>query len=554
SLVSSGFLLLASQPHVREYVEMTKHARDAHEAMLDQETGLRGWLATGDRVFLEPYDSGRSTVHDALQQLLQGAQGDAPLTDEVVAMLLAGGRWRAWATRAADLHVTAAQRQDGTLTAFLLEGKRLFDHYRAAEKRSTDLLRSRRNAAMRHERDTLLLVLLVNLATLTAAAVLAVRRRRTTDATVVEPIDHLLVTIAAMRDGDLRAQTPHTRVHELDQVGAALHQLATALDVAHAEAEVREQRLGTLAARLATVVRVGREITGSLSVRYVSDTVTTAAAELIGAPITLWGRDEDSHLVVRRRSCDTRDAAIPTDLPVPPLVLASAANARPRSQDGSSAYPLVLGGTVVGVLEAARADLDAETTQVLEALLSTAAAALESAHLHSTARELADVDALTRLPNRRRFETDAEDEWERCRRSGRPLSLIMLDLDHFKRLNDEHGHLLGDQALQSVSAAVAAALRGSDTAYRYGGEELVVLLRDTSLSEAAVVAERIRAAVASVVIADHPGLAVTCSAGVAERNGGMGHHSQLVAVADAALYDAKRAGRNRVATEPVPAT
>jgi diguanylate cyclase (GGDEF)-like protein len=341
-------------------------------------------------------------------------------------------------------------------------------------------------------------------------------------------------------------------VSELDQVGEALRELATALDVAHADADLREQRLASLAARLATVVRVGREITGSLSVRYVADTVTTAAAELAAAPITLWGRNDDHALVVIRRSCDPRDAAPPTDVTVPPVVAATATDARLGRDASMSAYPLVLGGTVVGVLEVDTPELDAETTQVLEALLATAAAALESAQLHTATRELADIDALTRLPNRRRFEADAEEEWGCSRRYDRPLSLVMLDLDHFKFLNDEHGHLLGDRVLQTVCTVVAGSLRSSDTAYRYGGEELVVLLRETPLAEGAMLAERIRDAVASMVFPDHPGLAVTCSAGVAERTGGMGHHADLVAIADQALYDAKRAGRNRVAAAPMP--
>jgi diguanylate cyclase (GGDEF)-like protein len=122
----------------------------------------------------------------------------------------------------------------------------------------------------------------------------------------------------------------------------------------------------------------------------------------------------------------------------------------------------------------------------------------------------------------------------------------MLDLDHFKRLNDEHGHLVGDQVLREVASAIAGALRTSDTAYRYGGEELVVLLRETGLEEAAKVAERIREAIAGVVLPDRLTVTVTASAGVAARQATMSHYTELVAAADQALYDAKRRGRNRV--------
>ena len=220
--------------------------------------------------------------------------------------------------------------------------------------------------------------------------------------------------------------------------------------------------------------------------------------------------------------------------------------------DGARAYPLVLAGMVTAVLEVRTATVDPDTEQVLHALLSTAAAALESAHLHSTARELADLDGLTQLPNRRRFEIDVDAEWERCRRYGRPLSLVMMDLDHFKRLNDEHGHLLGDEVLRAVARAVESVLRSTDTAYRYGGEELVVILRETGLEEASTAAERLREAVGSVTLPDSPRVKVTTSAGVATRHTGMNHYTDLVAEADEALYDAKRRGRDRVVTARGP--
>ena len=185
---------------------------------------------------------------------------------------------------------------------------------------------------------------------------------------------------------------------------------------------------------------------------------------------------------------------------------------------------------------------------MLEAMLSTAAAALETSRLHSAARELAHIDGLTQLPNRRRFETDLGEEWERCRRYGRPFALVMLDLDHFKRLNDEYGHLVGDQALRAAADGIRHVLRTSDTGYRYGGEELALLLRETPLREAVAVAERVRVAIEKVRI-DDSAVRVTASLGVAERRVGMVSAEELVSAADAALYTAKHTGRNRVVAD-----
>ncbi|MET0861766.1 MAG: GGDEF domain-containing protein, partial [Microbacterium sp.] len=153
--------------------------------------------------------------------------------------------------------------------------------------------------------------------------------------------------------------------------------------------------------------------------------------------------------------------------------------------------------------------------------------------------------ALTRLPNRRRFDVDIEAEWDRCRRYGRPLSMIMLDLDHFKALNDEHGHVYGDEVLRATSSALTEVMRTSDTAYRYGGEEFAILLRETGLEDAEAAAERLRDTVAALETA-RAGVRVTASFGVAERAGTMSHHTELVAKADTALYAAKNRGRDRV--------
>ena len=234
------------------------------------------------------------------------------------------------------------------------------------------------------------------------------------------------------------------------------------------------------------------------------------------------------------------------------MVLSAAADVAPATSGRQRAYPLVLAGMVIGVLEVGTDVVDEDIEQVLSSLLSIAASALESARLHSAARDLADVDGLTLLQNRRRFEIDIDAEWERCRRYGRPMSLVMMDLDHFKQVNDRHGHLIGDQVLRQVASAVKDALRTTDTAYRYGGEEIVVLLRETGLADATGAAERLRLAVAAVTLAEHPEVTVSVSGGVAARHPTMSHHSVLVGQADKALYAAKRLGRDRVEVDGDP--
>ena len=549
SLATSGYLILVSQPRLANYVQLAKEARDIHEAMLDQETGLRGRLSTGDSVFLEPYEEGRKNATQAVSALLHDVRKSSDVTDRVLATLLARQQWQTWATEAAGKKFTDAQRADGTLTRFLLEGKALFDAYRVKDLVSTTAIRDRRTEALETQNTALIAVFASYLLLLGASGAITVRRRRHLQDTVLVPIEDLHQTIGRLRGGDLTARAATTSVPELAEIGTALGKLATELDEAGTEATEREIRLAFLANRFETVVRVGREIAGSLSIRYVSSTVTTAAAELLGTGTTLWLRGGDHEFHVTHRSSDPHGADAPPTMTPPSVVLTAAADALPITAGDRRAYPLVLAGMVTAVLEVDTPIVDEDTEQVLSSLLSTAAAALESAHLHSTAREQAEMDGLTHLPNRRRFEHDIDTEWERCRRYGRPMSLVMMDLDHFKRLNDEHGHLLGDQVLREVAVAIGQALRSTDTAYRYGGEEIAVLLRETGLEDAEAAAERLRTAVAGIALEDHPDLTVTTSAGVAARHSTMAHYTGLVDQADKALYEAKRLGRNRVAVD-----
>ncbi len=543
---SSGYLLLVSQPRVMQYTDLARQARVGHEGMLDQESGLRGWLATGDEVFLESYDDGLRASEEAVDELVTGS-AEAPMVNlDVIDMMLARQTWEQWADRAAAMRVSETQRVNGRLSEFLLEGKRLFDVYRAAHEASIEEIVQHRDQALSTQWQALVAVLITHLLVLGGAGTLAALRRRRLDRSVLQPVRQVLSTIDALRSGDLAARSAPTGLAELDAMGSALEAFAADLEQAGELATAREARLGLLAARLETVIRVARETSGSLSIRYVSEAVTDAAADLIGTPTTLWVRSEDGQFRAARRSSDPHGAVPPSDLPSRPVVTAAAADARMCSDGQSYAYPMVLAGSVVGVLEVEATTVDADTEHVLEALVSTGAAALESAQLHSSARELAEVDALTRLPNRRRLEADLQVEWERCRRYDRPLSLAMVDLDNFKQLNDTHGHLVGDAALRAAADAVAATLRSTDTAYRYGGEEITVVLRETSLDEAAEVAERLRGGIAAVALPGS-GVVVTASIGVAERGPQTLDHAALMESADAALYEAKQAGRNRVA-------
>jgi diguanylate cyclase (GGDEF)-like protein len=190
------------------------------------------------------------------------------------------------------------------------------------------------------------------------------------------------------------------------------------------------------------------------------------------------------------------------------------------------------------------------------------AIALENTRLFEETQWLAIHDPLTGLYNRRQFMSLAWGEFQRAVRYDKALSVIMLDIDHFKKVNDTFGHLIGDQVLQSVAQNCANNLRIHDVIGRYGGEEFVILLPETSaaspinptndisadIEPAKVVAERLRSVVENTFIHTERGeISISISLGIAEKQPQIDRIEQLIDFADQALLQAKRSGRNRVA-------
>ena len=212
--------------------------------------------------------------------------------------------------------------------------------------------------------------------------------------------------------------------------------------------------------------------------------------------------------------------------------------------------PLTSHARRLGVIYFYRTDRDTFTPTEIELLntfASLAAQAIGNARLYVQVQEQARTDALTGLNNRGEFQRQLEDEVERSRRYNRPFSLLILDIDHFKNINDSYGHPAGDEVLRALAARLREQSRPVDQVARYGGEEFVVILTETAGEGALAVAERLRAAVADSAVAVTGGrtITVTISIGVATFPADAGSGTELIAAADAALYAAKQGGRNR---------
>jgi diguanylate cyclase (GGDEF)-like protein/PAS domain S-box-containing protein len=167
--------------------------------------------------------------------------------------------------------------------------------------------------------------------------------------------------------------------------------------------------------------------------------------------------------------------------------------------------------------------------------------------LQQELRLMASTDPLTGLLNRRRFLEQAETEFLRSQRYRHELAAVMLDIDHFKSINDSHGHFVGDQVLIAMARATENLLRGTDIMSRWGGEEFVILMPETPLAGAAILAERLREELARLAVVTPAGaLRFTVSAGVAARGEPDAGITDIMQRADTALYTAKHHGRNRV--------
>lgn len=224
--------------------------------------------------------------------------------------------------------------------------------------------------------------------------------------------------------------------------------------------------------------------------------------------------------------------------------------------------PLVTHDQVMGALALDRTETDSPfTVDQIDLAVTVAAsvsASIENARLFAQTEKLAITDSLTGILNRRGLFVSAEREVERARRYQRPLSLLLLDLDHFKQLNDAHGHVAGDQVLEALAARLQSSLRRIDILSRYGGEEFVAVLPECTMLSAIGVAERVRNCVEADPFTTQSGdLPVTVSVGVSSTEESSLDLAALIGDADDALYAAKQAGRNQVWTsragQPGPA-
>lgn len=237
------------------------------------------------------------------------------------------------------------------------------------------------------------------------------------------------------------------------------------------------------------------------------------------------------------------------DLPSGPIVL---------KEGAEILVPLRVATEKIGLLRLIRVSkeiFDDYQSRVLAMISTSLSLAIRNAEAHHEVQELASKDELTSLLNRRAFLNVVQREFKRAARYETSLALILIDIDHFKKINDGYGHLVGDQVIREIAQTIQQSVRDVDTVARYGGDELVVVLPKTNLQEALIAAQRIRKKIrTSLIKYGDRAIQITISMGIAQCPASLiKTPDDLFRLADQALYAAKRKGRNRIEFPPLSA-
>jgi len=468
-------------------------AQDMLTAMLDQETGLRGYLLNGREPFLEPYVKGRRDLDQALVQGRAEARGDQRairLIDQEESIA------REWQTLAEQEIRVARQRKFGIPDidqSFLR--KNYMDRFRSLNADLQTRVETRRSEQLQ-EAGRLSVAIILGLGLVFGAlGSLLIRRAR------------------------------QTRGRE--------REFAETLQVMRSEGEAH----ALLRQHLERTIKGGRVtvLTRNNSANRLVASTDLDAADPLRDPL----EDAKPQTCLAVRLAQPYERSESSE----PLLQCELCG---KSAGGSLCQPLIVGGQVLGsVLLRKRAVPSQAARERLEQTVSRAAPALANLRNLALAEARAQTDPLTGLANKRAIEETVKRMHAQSMRLGSPMSVLVLDLDHFKRVNDTYGHPRGDEALAATADSMSSTVRDSDFVGRMGGEEFIVLLPDTANDAAVHVAQKLRRAIEALVIPGVP-TGITASVGVATYPDDAVESDAVLRLADRALYLAKKLGRNRV--------
>lgn len=517
--------------------------RNVQSLLVDAETGQRGYVLTGKDVFLQPYHIASSMIRPALTRLRQAYAGSPPEDIAKVEELIQHAEMKM-----SHLAMVVRLRSESGFEAGAAEitsgrGKQLMDSVRDI---SADLVATEiQHVALLERKLERNLRWAVFLSAITFLVTLGLGR-----------FMYLSMRKTVQRQAELARQQ--------NESAAAAVAATTQLSQSLVDLEQRNREIGLLA-ELAQLLQteLSQEEALQLASTYCKRLLRTSSgtfylyrnsADAL-QPAAFWGHSQGSpdadFALLSPQDCWAirrgRRHVVEENHDIACRHYAS------EFETGATAnwcLPLIAYGEVLGLLyirfPGPGAAPDA-SLQCAEAVAEQTALALANSSMRQVLQSQSIKDPLTGLYNRRFMEETLERELARAKRSHSALSVVMVDLDNFKALNDHHGHPAGDAVLQTCSALLQRSLRASDIACRFGGEELMVILPDCSTEDAVIKADTIRASFEAMTYGEIDGLLrVTASFGVACTTQCGFDKSVLLKSADAALYSAKRGGKNRV--------
>jgi diguanylate cyclase (GGDEF)-like protein len=567
-----GVLVVANQvyfaPRVRLAIDAARDVREIHEVMLEQQTALRGYLLSGDTSFSEAFESS----HSRLPGLIEAAQPTLeriPGADELVLeMQIALTAWTDdWTGDALDAGAAVAAGERVTYDALLERGRELFDAYSAARDELLARLIDNRSSAVDLQSDAILATALAAGVVTVVAGAVTLRRAHNLRRAVEGPLEGLLGHLSAIRARDFGPQPDVGGPEELWRIGAGLQDASRALALAERESRDHLAQIETQNRQLGQVLRLAREVAGSMSLRDVLRCVSDAASAIADdRRVLVWLRQGESDRlepVADSTGPGLRPVGVEA-VSVGEGVVGRAARfgrVERRSSDEAEAadeddvaVPMVVGTELIGAILVCgdgTLPLAESTIDVLETLAVQAGSAVASARHHAATETMAMTDGLTQLLNRRRLDLDLGTEIGVSTRHGRPLGFALVDIDHFKAYNDTLGHQAADVALRELAQLLRKTCRTGDTVYRYGGEELAVVMRETTADDGCFLAERLRGVVEHYFADPSQPRRITVSIGVASIPEHGTTAAEIIAAADEALYRAKSRGRNQVCRAPL---
>jgi diguanylate cyclase (GGDEF)-like protein len=516
----------------RDHVEaQLQSLRRVQDLLVDAETGQRGFVITGSEDFLQSYHTSLALLPAEMHRMESLYTGEDSAERRQIVELLDHAR-----KKLQELAQVIALRRDAgfddaQVVVSGAVGKRHMDKVREITATLEAQEEQERTAYEEQLRDKILVTAGLSLLTTVMTLALLAGIGRTLQAT--------------LRLREAAAREARRTTEQLEQGMGALKRRNGEISTLGEMSRMLQSEMSLVEALEVTSLYCARLLPGTAGAIY----LLRNSANLLELAAR-WGNGAASAGVLEPTACwglrrgQRHRNGGPADLRCPHCAV-------PAEHEVQVCLPLMAYNEVLGMMHLRLHETTQRGSAEIEALAQTiaeqVALTLSNARLRQVLRDQSIKDALTGLYNRRYMEETLARELARSRRHDKPLAVVVADLDHFKRINDTHGHQAGDAVLRAAARQMAGLVRASDVACRYGGEEFVLILPDSTKEDALRKAQALCDAVRATAIKhDGEAIRVTASFGVAAWPGD-GHEAvALVEAADRALYDAKRAGRDQV--------